>query len=121
LLTRAVQPLLWLLVFGEVFSHIRAIPTGKVPYLDFIAPGILAQSVLFITTFSGIAVIWEGDLGIIHKFLARPTIVLLLCLVKLLLLVQEARTSFHSYLFVIALLMGVHVNFTCLVSYASLS
>lgn len=73
LLTRAVQPALWLLIFGEVFTRIRAIPTGGVRYLDFMAPGILAQSVLFIATFSGIAIIWERDLGIIHKFLASPT------------------------------------------------
>jgi ABC-2 type transport system permease protein len=73
LLTRAVQPALWLLVFGQVFSHIRAIPTGNIPYIDFMAPGILAQSVLFISIFYGIAVIWERDLGILHKFLASPT------------------------------------------------
>jgi ABC-2 type transport system permease protein len=73
LLTRAVQPALWLLVFGQVFSHIRAIQTGNIPYIDFMAPGILAQSVLFISIFYGIAVIWERDLGILHKFLASPT------------------------------------------------
>jgi ABC-2 type transport system permease protein len=73
LITRAVQPLLWLLVFGETFTRIRAIPTGNVSYLDFLAPGILAQSVLFISIFAGIAIIWERDLGVIHKFLASPT------------------------------------------------
>ena len=29
MLTRTVQPALWLLIFGEVFSRVRAIPTGK--------------------------------------------------------------------------------------------
>jgi ABC-2 type transport system permease protein len=28
LVTRAVQPVLWLLIFGEIFTQIRAIPTG---------------------------------------------------------------------------------------------
>ncbi|WP_010586201.1 ABC transporter permease [Schlesneria paludicola] len=73
LLTRAIQPALWLLVFGQVFTHARAIPTGDLPYQDFMAPGILAQSVLFIAIFFGIAVIWERDLGIVHKLLATPT------------------------------------------------
>ena len=41
--------------------------------MDFMAPGILAQSVLFVAIFYGIAIIWERDLGIIHKFLASPT------------------------------------------------
>jgi ABC-2 type transport system permease protein len=73
LLTRAVQPALWLLVFGQVFTRIRAIPTGSMRYIDFMAPGILSQSVLFIAIFYGIAVIWERDLGILHKFLVSPT------------------------------------------------
>jgi ABC-2 type transport system permease protein len=73
LFTRAVQPALWLLIVGPVLASIRAIPTGKLPYLDFMAPGILAQSVLFISIFYGIATIWERDLGIVHKFLATPT------------------------------------------------
>ncbi len=47
--------------------------TGNIPYLDFIAPGILAQSVLFVAIFYGINVIWERDLGIVQKFLASPT------------------------------------------------
>ena len=73
LFTRALQPVLWLLVFGQVLSRTRAIPTGNVGYLDFMSPGILAQSVLFISIFYGIAIIWERDLGIVHKFLASPT------------------------------------------------
>ena len=73
LITRALQPALWLLIFGQVFARGGAIHTGNLPYLDFIAPGILAQSVLFVAIFYGINVIWERDLGIVQKFLASPT------------------------------------------------
>jgi len=73
LLTRAIQPALWLVVLGSVFTRTHAIPTGGLPYLDFMAPGILAQSVLFIAIFYGIAVIWERDLGLVHKLLVSPT------------------------------------------------
>ncbi len=72
LLTRMVQPVLWLLIFGQVFNRTRAIPTGGISYLDFMAPGILAQSVLFGAIFYGISLIWERDLGIIQKFLVSP-------------------------------------------------
>ena len=72
LLTRAIQPALWLLVFGETFTQVHAIPTGSMRYLDFLAPGVLAQSVLFIAIFYGIAVIWERDLGLVHKLLVSP-------------------------------------------------
>lgn len=70
--TRAVQPALWLLIFGEAFSRLRAIPTGGVSYQTFMAPGILAQSMMFISIFFGIAIIWERDLGLMQKMLALP-------------------------------------------------
>ncbi len=72
LFSRAVQPILWLVVFGQVFSRVRGIPTGNISYLAFMCPGILAQSVLFSAIFYGIAVIWERDLGIVHKLLVSP-------------------------------------------------
>src|ERR1700686_2448735 len=72
LLTRMVQPLLWLLIFGQVFNRTRAIPTGGISYLDFMAPGILAQSVLFGAIFYGISLILERDLGIVQKYLVSP-------------------------------------------------
>jgi ABC-2 type transport system permease protein len=70
---RAIQPALWLLIFGETFSHIHAIPTGSVPYLDFLAPGIMAQSALFISIFYGIQIIWDRDAGILTKLMTTPT------------------------------------------------
>jgi ABC-2 type transport system permease protein len=73
LVTRAIQPALWLLIFGETFTRLRAIPTGHVPYLDFLAPGILAQSALFISIFYGIQIIWERDAGVLTKLLVTPT------------------------------------------------
>ncbi len=70
---RSVQPALWLLVFGEVFSKIRAIPTGNLSYLQFMTPGVLAQSVMFVAIFYGISVVWERDLGLLNKLLSTPT------------------------------------------------
>jgi ABC-2 type transport system permease protein len=70
--SRAVQPVLWLAVFGQVLSQVRGIHTGSIGYLAFITPGILAQSVLFSAIFYGIAVIWERDLGVVHKLLVSP-------------------------------------------------
>ncbi len=109
LVTRAVQPALWLLVFGEVFTRVRAIPTGGVPYLDFMAPGILAQSVLFVAIFYGIAVIWERDLGTIHKLLVSPTPRGALVLGKG---ISAGVRSLSQIVIVytLALLLGVRVN-----------
>ncbi|MBE3582484.1 MAG: ABC transporter permease, partial [Thermoanaerobacteraceae bacterium] len=72
LFTRAVQPVLWLLIFGQAISRIRAIPTGGVSYQTFMAPGILAQSMMFIAIFYGLSIIWDRDQGILQKLLAMP-------------------------------------------------
>ena len=72
LLTRAVQPVLWLMLFGEVMSRVRGVAPSGIPYLDFLAAGILAQSALFVAIFYGIAAIWERDLGVLQRYLVSP-------------------------------------------------
>jgi ABC-2 type transport system permease protein len=72
LLTRAVQPVLWLMLFGEVMAQVRGVAPGNVPYLDFLAAGILAQSALFVAIFYGISAIWERDLGVLQRYLVSP-------------------------------------------------
>jgi ABC-2 type transport system permease protein len=110
LFTRAIQPALWMLVFGEVFSRVRAIPTGNFGYLDFMAPGILAQSVLFVAIFYGIGIIWERDLGIVHKFLASPVPRAALVLGKALSAGIRALSQ-GIIIYILSLLLGVHISF----------
>ncbi|MFC4011222.1 ABC transporter permease [Nonomuraea purpurea] len=73
LYTRAIQPALWLLIFGETFTRIQVIPSDGIPYLDYLAPGIIAQSTMFIAIFYGIQIIWERDSGVLTKLLVTPT------------------------------------------------
>ncbi len=70
--TRAIQPMLWLILFGGVMAQVRGLAPGHLPYLDYLAPGILAQSVLFVAIFYGISAIWERDLGVIQRYLVSP-------------------------------------------------
>lgn len=72
LTTRMIQPALWLLIFGNTFSHLHVIPTGSVSYLAFLAPGIIAQSALFISIFYGIQIIWDRDAGVLAKLMVTP-------------------------------------------------
>ena len=111
LITGAIQPALWLLVFGEVFTRTHAIPTGGLPYIDFMAPGILAQSVLFIAIFYGIAIIWERDLGIVHKLLATPTPRAALVLGKAL---SAGRRGLSQAIitYALALVLAVRINWS---------
>ena len=74
LYTRAIQPVLWLLIFGETFTHLHTIPMpAGVSYLSYLTPGILAQSALFIAIFYGIQIIWERDAGVLTKLMVTPT------------------------------------------------
>jgi ABC-2 type transport system permease protein len=109
IIMRTVQPALWLLVFGETFSHIKAIPTGHQSYLQFMAPGILAQSILFLSIFFGIQIIWDRDMGIVHKFLASPTPRAALVLGKALSAGARALPQ-ALIIYVLALLLGVQMN-----------
>ena len=104
-----VQPALWLLVFGQVFTRTRAIPTGNLSYIDFMAPGILSQSVLFIAIFYGISVIWERDLGILHKFLVSPTPRSALVLGKALSAGLRGLTQ-AVIVYLLAMLLGVKID-----------
>lgn len=72
LLTRAVQPVLWLMLFGEVMARVRGVSPGNLRYLDFLSAGILAQSALFVAIFYGISAIWERDLGVLQRYLVSP-------------------------------------------------
>ncbi len=68
LLTRMIQPVIWLLIFGQAMAKVKIAPAGEGSYLDFMAPGILAQSYLFISIFFGISLIWSGIWEFCIKF-----------------------------------------------------
>jgi ABC-2 type transport system permease protein len=73
LISRAIQPILWLGIFGEALSKVRAITTPGLTYLQFITPGILTQSVVFVAIFYGLYVIMDRDTGVLQKLLVTPT------------------------------------------------
>jgi len=119
LFSRAVQPVLWLAVFGQVFSQVRGIPTGDLSYLDFMAPGILAQSILFSAIFYGIAIIWERDLGIVHKLLVTPAPRTALVLGKAVAAgLRGLVQAIVVYLVAIGLNVGIRWSFWAMVSVA---
>lgn len=70
--SRAVQPILWIVVYGPIMAGVRAIPTGNIPYTDFITPGVLIQSTTFVSIFYGLTIVWERESGILKKLLVTP-------------------------------------------------
>ncbi len=65
------QPLLYLVVLGfglgPVFER-----SGQGSYLQFIAPGVIAMSVLFMSIFSGIGLLWDRQFGFLKETLVAP-------------------------------------------------
>lgn len=110
-LARVVQPLTWLLVFGPVLAHIRGIPTGDVGYIDFMVPGIVAQGVLFISVVYGVALLWERDAGILHRYMATPASRVALVSGKA--LSAGVRVMPQAlFVYLIAIAMRVHLRLT---------
>ena len=109
LFTRVIQPVLWLVLFGQVFGRVQGIPTGGIRYEDYLVPGILAQSALFIAIFYGISAIWERDLGILYKYLISPAPRWALVLGKAL-SAGVRGLSQAIMVYILALLLGVHLR-----------
>jgi len=72
IITRSVQPLLWLFIFGTALSRNRTLSSGTLDYRAYIAPGVMAQAAMFIAIFYGLSVIWERDVGQLQRLLATP-------------------------------------------------
>jgi ABC-2 type transport system permease protein len=109
LLTRMVQPALWLLIFGQTFSKLKVIDTGDVPYLAFLAPGIIAQSALFISIFYGIQIVWDRDAGILAKLMVTPAPASAIIMGKSFAAGVRSVAQVVGVL-VIAYLMGIHLT-----------
>jgi ABC-2 type transport system permease protein len=110
LFTRAVQPVLWLLLFGEVMMQVRGMSPGNLPYLDFLSAGILAQSALFVAIFYGISAIWERDLGVLQRYLVSPAPRSALVIGKALSAGIRALSQ-AIIVYLLALVIGVGINF----------
>lgn len=110
LLMRMIQPSLWLLLFGTAMSHVGGVKDiGPISYLDYVAPGVLAQSVLFVSIFYGIALIWERDSGILYKILVTPAPRSTLVLGRA--LGAGIRSLFQmAVIYLLSSLLGIHLK-----------
>ncbi len=65
------QPLLFLIALGMGFGPIYAKAEGG-NYIQFLAPGIIAMSILFTSVFTGIEIIWDRQFGFLKETLVAP-------------------------------------------------
>jgi ABC-2 type transport system permease protein len=107
LYSRAIQPIIWILIFGPIMGGIKAIPTGELSYTGFITPGILIQSTTFIAIFYGLTLVWERESGILKKLIVSPASRFALVIGRS--MASIPRALFQVLIIVpIAMIIGVH-------------
>jgi ABC-2 type transport system permease protein len=68
--TRAVQPILWVTVFGVVMAHRIQIYVGD--YVSYISAGVVFQSATFMALAYGIMMVFERESGVLKRLLSAP-------------------------------------------------
>ncbi len=70
-----IQPLLWLLIFTQLFKNFVQTPApgaGGGSYIDFFVPGVLIMTALFGSSWSGVSLLREITAGTVDKMLVSP-------------------------------------------------
>ena len=70
-----IQPMIWLLLFGELFSPVVEIPGfdgGGGSYLEFLTPGVVVMTALFSGGWAGTVYIEDMNRGVMDRLLASP-------------------------------------------------
>jgi len=72
IVTSVVTPMLWLLIFGTGLGSAMRFGNIAGGYQSFIYPGIIAQTILFTSVFSGLSVIQDRQFGFLKEILVAP-------------------------------------------------
>jgi ABC-2 type transport system permease protein len=70
-----VQPVVWLLLFGQLFRsvvHIPGFSATSGSYLVFLTPGVVMMTVLFSSAWAGTVYIEDMTRGVMNRLLASP-------------------------------------------------
>lgn len=73
LIISIVQPILWMLLFGQLFRAVTTLPGfGSESFVQFLAPGIVIMSAIFGSAYSGMGILNDIDRGVMDRMLATP-------------------------------------------------
>jgi len=65
------QPILYLVAMGFGLGGIYQKAEGG-NYIDFLAPGVISQSIMFMAVFNGVDLIWDKQFGFLKETLVAP-------------------------------------------------
>lgn len=104
-----IQPMLWLVLYGQLFAKVGAQGHSAGSYVEFLTPGVVCMNALFGGTWAGMAMISDLDRHVIDRFLAAPASRLAIVLS------QVVRAGFTAILqalilLLVGLALGVRVH-----------
>jgi len=67
-----IQPMIWLLLYGQLFSRVPSLRGGASTYVEFLLPGIVVMNAFFGGTWAGMSMIADLDRNVVSRFLATP-------------------------------------------------
>jgi ABC-2 type transport system permease protein len=104
-----IQPMLWLLLYGQLFKHVGAQGSRNGTYVEFLTPGVVALNAFFGGMWSGMAMISDLDRHVIDRFLAAPTVRVAIVLSQV---IRAGITAILQalILLLVALALGVRVH-----------
>lgn len=105
-----IQPLIWLLLYGQLFKRITNLPGGGFgtnSYITFLAPAIVVMNAFFSATWSGMAMITDLDRDVIPRFLATPVSRVSLVASQV---VRAALTAVIQALVILVIALGLGVR-----------
>lgn len=70
--TSLLMPLLFFAVFGAGFNRAIGGLAPGVNFVQFLFPGIVAQTVFMTSIFSGLSVVWDREFGFLKELLVAP-------------------------------------------------
>jgi ABC-2 type transport system permease protein len=74
LISQLAMPLMFFVIFGAGFNRMissNSLAPG-VSFIEFLFPGIVAQTVFMTSIFSGLSVVWDREFGFLRELLVAP-------------------------------------------------
>ncbi len=68
-----IQPVIWLLLFGQLFTRIGRLPEfGTGGYLDYLTPGVVAMTAMSSAAWAGTSLVQDMQRGVMDRNLTSP-------------------------------------------------
>lgn len=124
------QPLFWFIIFGLGLGRAIQFEGLDIDYFSFVTPGIITMSLLFVSIFSGVSIIWDREFGFLKEILVAPvsrtsivigkalggatTALIQGSIILLISLLLGARIPIHSILLLYPIMLLISVGFVSL-------